>query len=256
MVNLDKFKLFDSHCHIIDKRFPLVENQGYLPDYFSIADYQHRTQHYNVCGGAIVSGSFQAFDQTYLLTALQQLRQITPNFVGVTQLPPKVTDQRLVELNAAGVRALRFNLKRGGYADISSLQHFAARVYDVVGWHVELYIDTNDLPQLHQTLASLPAVSIDHLGLSKSGFSHLLALVEQGAMVKATGFGRVDFEVTAALQQICAVNPAALMFGTDLPSTRAARAYADEDFLLVIAALGDVLAQQVFYANAINFYKP
>ena len=35
-------------------------------------------------GGAVVSGSFQGFDQSYLLDALDQLG---PSFVGVTQLP-------------------------------------------------------------------------------------------------------------------------------------------------------------------------
>ncbi|RLB69126.1 MAG: 2-pyrone-4,6-dicarboxylate hydrolase, partial [Deltaproteobacteria bacterium] len=30
-----RFKIFDSHFHIINKSYPLIENQGYLPDNFS-----------------------------------------------------------------------------------------------------------------------------------------------------------------------------------------------------------------------------
>jgi predicted TIM-barrel fold metal-dependent hydrolase len=30
-----KSKIFDAHLHIIDPRFPLIPNQGYLPDHFT-----------------------------------------------------------------------------------------------------------------------------------------------------------------------------------------------------------------------------
>jgi len=32
-------RLFDSHCHIIDHRFPIVANQGYTPPHFPLEDY-------------------------------------------------------------------------------------------------------------------------------------------------------------------------------------------------------------------------
>ena len=95
MISLNQCKVFDSHFHIIDKRFPLRPNQGYLPGNFSAIDYLKSTHDYDIAGGAIVSGSFQQFDQTYLLSALEELG---PNFVGVTQLPASVTDDELVEL--------------------------------------------------------------------------------------------------------------------------------------------------------------
>src|SRR3970040_2802313 len=107
----DRIIIFDSHFHIIDGRFPLVPNQGYLPDNFTCADYLERDRKLKIAGGAIVSGSFQAFDQTYLVTALEELG---PTFVGVTQLPASVPDEEIMRLNAAGGRAVRFNLRRGG----------------------------------------------------------------------------------------------------------------------------------------------
>lgn len=251
-MNLRDFPLFDAHLHIIDPRFPLIPNQGYLPDPFTVADYRARTAAYNLVGGAIVSGSFQAFDQSYLRAALAELG---PGFVGVTQLPATVSDAEILDLHAAGVRAVRFNLKRGGSAEISDLEAMAQRVHALAGWHVEIYADARDLSELFSLLISLPAVSIDHLGLSSAGLPTLLQLVEAGVRVKATGFGRVDFPVATALHELCAVNPDALLFGTDLPSTRAARPYADDDFLLVVDALGEELARKVFCTNARNFYQ-
>ena len=61
-------RIFDAHFHIIDPRFPLVPNQGYLPEPFTVDDYRSRV---SVDGGAVVSASFQAYDQTYLVDALR-----------------------------------------------------------------------------------------------------------------------------------------------------------------------------------------
>ena len=246
------FPLFDSHFHIIDRRFPLTPNNDYLPDDLTCADYRAQVAQYDLQGGAIVSGSFQAFDQSYLLDAL---RTLGSGFVGVTQLPATVSDDEILDLDRAGVRAVRFNLKRGGSEDARHLDTMARRVFELAGWHVELYVDSRELEPLFNTLAALPAVSIDHLGLSKEGFGTLLKLAEKGVRVKATGFGRVDFDIPTALRELYSANPACLMFGTDLPSTRAPRPYYDADFLLVADTLGDVAARSVFYVNATGFYR-
>ncbi|HEX6895318.1 MAG TPA: amidohydrolase family protein [Bryobacteraceae bacterium] len=248
-----KQKYFDCHFHIIDKNFPVVSNQGFMPDAFTAEDYLKRVQAIDLCGGAVVSGSFQELDQSYLYHALKVLG---PTFVGVTQVPQTISDDELKKLDGAGVRAVRFNVKRGGSEDVRHLEQFASRVHKLVGWHTELYIDSAELSGLFDTLASLPAVSIDHLGLSKAGFPTLLKLVEKGVRVKATGFGRVDFDVGPALTDLYAANPKALMFGTDLPSTRAPRPYQDEDYNLVLETLGEEKAADVFYKNAIAFYRP
>jgi predicted TIM-barrel fold metal-dependent hydrolase len=251
-VELPPTAIFDAHLHIIDRRFPLVPNQGFLPEEFTCRDYRERLKGYPLAGGAIVSGSFQAFDQTYLRAALLELG---PAFVGVTQLPATVADDDILELAGAGVRAVRFNLKRGGSEEVAHLDRLARRVFDLAKWHVELYVDARELPNLEETLVSLPAVSIDHLGLSREGLPHLLRLVERGVKVKATGFGRVDFDVRQALATIYGINPKALMFGTDLPSTRAPRPYRDEDLLLMYEVFGEEGAGEVLSRNAMEFYR-
>ena len=245
-------QLFDAHCHIIDKAYPLIPNNGYVPDFFSVDDYLARTRELGVVGGAVVSGSFQGFDQTYLIAALKRLGE---GFVGVTQLPANVTDAELQTLNQHGVRALRFNLKRGGSEQLDQLESLAKRVYDCVGWHSELYIDARELAPLHQRLLRLPALSIDHLGLSHEGLSALLRLAEHGVRIKACGFGRVDFDVPQVLQDIHAANPNALMFGTDLPSTRAPRTFENNDIDIVVNALGEAGAQKALWQNARDFYR-
>jgi predicted TIM-barrel fold metal-dependent hydrolase len=244
--------LFDAHLHIIDRRFPLASNDGYVPEQFTVADYRARTSHLAVAGGAVVSGSFQAFDQTYLLDALTQLGD---GFVGVTQLPATVTDAQVMSLNAAGVRAVRFNARRGGSESMKNLEILGRRVYELAGWHTELYIDARDLPELAPVLRRLPKVSIDHLGLSKDGFAYLLALVERGAYVKATGFARGDLDPPSALRQLVDVRPSALMAGTDLPSTRAPRPFADTDLDVILTSVGVEHGAAVMHDNAAALYR-
>ena len=98
---------------------------------------------------------------------------------------------------------------------------------------------------------------MDHLGLLKAGLPTLLALVEQGVHIKATGFGRVDFDINmvAALRDLHSVNLAALMFGSDLPLTRAPRPFLHSDITRLIDSVGETQAQAVLHALAVLFYR-
>ena len=248
-----KYGIFDAHLHVIDPRFPLVPNEGYLPATFTTEHYLKRADPLGVTGGAVVSGSFQAFDTSYLFDALKKLG---PSFVGVAQLPVSVSDEEVIGLHEAGVRAVRFNLQRGGSEPPKNLERLAKRVYEIAGWHAELYASSDRLAELQGMLRRLPRLSIDHLGLSGSGLGALLGLVERGARVKATGFGRLDFDPGPVMREISAANPDTLMFGTDLPSTRAPRPFRNEDVEKVMEALGEKLARKALHDNAVDFYRP
>lgn len=245
-------KIFDSHFHIIDGDFPLIPSRGFIPGEFKVSDYREKTEGLNIAGGAVVSGSFQGFDQGYLISALEKLGG---GFVGVTQIPGSTGDEEILRLNESGVRAVRFNVERGGSEKLGNLENLAHRVYELAGWHTELYIDSSGLKGIYSLLTELPAVSIDHLGLSKSGFDVLLKLVESGVKVKATGFGRVDFDVKTALREIASANSDALMFGTDLPSTRAKRPFRIGDVHLVRETFDEHICNKIFYENAVGFYN-
>src|SRR5690625_7612143 len=114
--------IFDSHLHIINKGFPIQENHGYLPDYFSVTDYLDRVHKLNIKGGVVVSGCFQGFDQTYLVYALEKLGNV---FVGVTQLPYATRNEEIVALAKLGVRALRFIVRVAESEDLSQLALFS-----------------------------------------------------------------------------------------------------------------------------------
>lgn len=243
--------IFDAHFHIIDPNYPLIPNQGFLPDPFAVEDYFNCTSSLDIQGGAIVSGSFQGFDQSYLIAALNKMGK---HFVGVTQLPITASDDEIKKLYHYGIRALRFNLFRGTSENIKDLVNFAIHVYELVGWHVEFYVDSSELKALSPMILNLPKVSLDHLGLSQSGFTDLLKLVEKGIKVKASGFMRVDFDVEKALLQIYQVNSNALMFGTDLPGTRTSRQFSIKDLELIKTIFPNEAAENILWNNAKHFY--
>ncbi len=245
-------RLFDSHCHIIDHRFPIIENQGYTPPNFPLEDYLAQTKPLGVVAGAVVSGSFQGNDQTYLMDLLPRLG---PNWAGVTQIPDDYPDAEIAKLGKLGVRAVRFNVFRGRIDSVDDIVALATRVHSVAGWHSEIYADAAALKPHVDKLSKLPQLSIDHLGMTEAGLPVLLDLVAAGCKVKATGFGRVKMDVPKTLELIAAKNPNALVFGTDIPSTRAARPFMPSDIDLVEKVLGPELAKKAFWDNPLALYR-
>lgn len=245
-------KIFDSHCHIIDPRYPIIENQGYIPPPYTLNDYRQQTVPLGVSSGAIVSGSFHGFDQSYLKATLAILG---PQWVGVTQVPNSITDQEVLELTNLRVRALRFNIFRGRVDSVDEIVSFANRVHQVGNWHAEIYADAAALAPHVAKLSKLPKIVIDHLGMTEKGLPVLLDLVDAGACVKATGFGRVNMNVPKMLEAVARRSPNALVFGTDLPSTRAKRPFDVSDITLIKDVLGKSLSDLVFWNNPRNLYR-
>lgn len=247
-------QIFDAHLHIIDPSLPLIASEGFRPPPFSASTYLDRVSPLGITGGAVVAGSFHGFDPTPILAAL---RQLGPAYVGVAQLSTGTTDARIRDLATAGVRAVRCNLRRGPCPARRDLVAFAARVRRVAGWHLELYVDATELPGLATLFDELPSLCLDHLGLSRRGLPHLLRRVERGAKVKASGFARLDFPPAEAIRTIVAIDPTALIFGTDLPGTRAPRPFEPADLELICDAIGDAeTLRRVLHDNACELYRP
>ena len=201
-----------------------------MPEPFTVDDYRAATAGLNIVGGAVVAGSFHGYDRAWLLDALARLGS---TFVGVAQLEPDVSDEEILALDAAGVRAVRFNLHRGGSLD-APLAH---RVHALAGWHAEVY--AADLPAHEARLRTLPRLVVDHMGMNPEG---LAAAVRLGALVKATP--RFEGDLGAVPQD-------KLVFGTDLPGTRARRRFASSDLERVAAIAPAALAD-----TARAWYRP
>jgi len=77
-----------------------------------------------------------------------------------------VSDAELQALHAAGVRGVRFNFVKRlvDFTPKDELMEIAARVAEL-GWHVVIYFEAVDLPELWDFFTALPTtVVVDHMG--------------------------------------------------------------------------------------------
>ena len=165
-----------------------MENNGFVPAYYTVSDYLEELKAVGLeaIGGAVVSGSFQGFDQTYFEEALEQLGD---NFVGVTQLPFETTDEELARLHQVGIRGVRFNLYRGFDASLEQIEELSLRCYELFGWKTEFYVNlaaTSDA--LKDLILRLPATSIDHIGMTSVPYGEVARVYEEWG---ANSFNRI-----------------------------------------------------------------
>lgn len=243
--------IFDAHFHIFSPDEALPGNAGFVPPPFGVEEYRRHATALGITGGVNVAGSVQGGDPRPLLEAAFVLG---PGFVVVAQADATQDEEAMHRLAAAGVRGLRYSLYRGQWAEAGAVAAHAARAA-TCGLHAQIYADAAMLAPAAEALARLPALVIDHLGMTEAGLPVVLELARAGARVKASGFGRVTLEVPRALQRIAEVAPRALMFGTDLPSIRARRPFTLADIDLLRTVLGETLARAALHDTAVAFYR-
>jgi predicted TIM-barrel fold metal-dependent hydrolase len=250
-------KIFDSHFHIIDPRYPLEENQGFVPNYYTVNDYlkELKEMSIEVTGGTIVSGSFQGYHQDYFAEAISELGN---NFVGITQIPFDRTDEAIFKLNDVGIKGIRFNLYRGLSASPKEIKKLSERVYKLCNWKTELYINLQTIDkELEELIFTLPKVSIDHLGMHECSIDTLKKIVSADIPIRLTGFGRVDYErdkIRELINILYSENPNSLMFGSDLPSTRARYRFSYNDIKLVKETVNKEAQDRIFFLNGQSWY--
>jgi 2-pyrone-4,6-dicarboxylate lactonase len=111
----------------------------------------------------IVQATCHGADNSALLDAL---RHSGGRARGVVTVKRSVTDEQLRDMDAAGVRAVRFNFVKRlvDFTPKDELMEIAARIAPL-GWHVVIYFEAVDLPELWEFFTALPTtVVVDHMG--------------------------------------------------------------------------------------------
>jgi 2-pyrone-4,6-dicarboxylate lactonase len=155
----------DAHCHVFGPadRFPYAPERKYTPCDASAAQLFALRDHLGFERNVVVQATCHGADNRAMIDAL---RQSGGRARGVATVRAGVTDAELQALDAAGVRGVRFNFVRRLVETTprATLAHIAARVAEL-GWHVVIYFEGAELPELFDFLAALPTtVVIDHMG--------------------------------------------------------------------------------------------
>ena len=85
---------------------------------------------------------------------------------GVATVGRSVTDDELQRMHEAGVRGVRFNFVKRlvDFTPKDELTEIAGRIARL-GWHVVIYFEAQDLPELWDFFTALPTdVVVDHMG--------------------------------------------------------------------------------------------
>jgi 2-pyrone-4,6-dicarboxylate lactonase len=154
----------DAHCHVFGPGdvFPYAPERKYTPADASKEQLFALRDRLGFTRNVIVQGTCHGADNRALVDAL---RSSGGRARGVATVRRTVSDAELRELHEAGVRGVRFNFVKR-LVDVTPPEELleTARRIAPLGWHVVVYFEAQDLPQLAPFIAALPTVVVvDHM---------------------------------------------------------------------------------------------
>jgi len=155
----------DAHCHVFGPgaEFPYAPERKYTPCDASKAQLFALRDHLGFDKNVIVQATCHGSDNSAMVDALQHSQGRAR---GIATVKRDVTDQVLQEMHDAGVRGVRFNFVKRlvDFTPKDELMEIAHRI-KVWGWHVVIYFEAVDLPELWDFFTALPTtVVVDHMG--------------------------------------------------------------------------------------------
>jgi 2-pyrone-4,6-dicarboxylate lactonase len=155
----------DAHCHVFGPgdRFPYAPERKYTPCDASKEQLFALRDHLGFERSVIVQATCHGTDNRALVDALHASHGRAR---GVATVNQSVTDAELGDMHEAGVRGTRFNFVKRlvDFTPREVLTDIARRIAPL-GWHVVVYFEAADLPELWDFFTALPTtVVVDHMG--------------------------------------------------------------------------------------------
>ncbi|QIL83327.1 amidohydrolase family protein [Diaphorobacter sp. HDW4A] len=164
-----RFKLpagsVDAHCHVFGPgaEYPFAPERKYTPCDASREQLFALRDHLGFARNVIVQATCHGADNSALVDACVASKGRAR---GVVTVRRGISDVQLKVLHAAGVRGVRFNFVKRlvDFTPKEEMQEIAARIAKF-GWHVVIYFEAVDLPELWDFFSGLPTtVVVDHMG--------------------------------------------------------------------------------------------
>jgi 2-pyrone-4,6-dicarboxylate lactonase len=155
----------DAHCHVFGPGdlFPYAPERKYTPCDASAAQLFALRNHLGFDKNVIVQATCHGADNRALLDALARSQGRAR---GVVTVKRSIRDEELQAMHDAGVRGVRFNFVKRlvDFTPKDELMAIASRIKHW-GWHVVIYFEAVDLPELWDFFTALPTtVVVDHMG--------------------------------------------------------------------------------------------
>ena len=273
----------DAHCHVFGPgaQFPYAPERKYTPCDASKDQLFALRNHLGFSRNVIVQATCHGSDNSAMMDACMAAQGRAR---GVATLKRSVTDTELQALHNAGVRGVRFNFVKRlvDFTPKDELLDIAARIAPL-GWHVVIYFEAVDLPELWSFFTALPTtVVVDHMGrpdVSKSVNGPEFALFERFMHEHANVWSKVSCperlsitgpralngeqaayrDVLPFAQRIVSQFPDRVLWGTDWPHPNLKDHMPDDgllvDFIPHIAPSTE-LQRKLLVDNPMRLYWP
>ncbi|KAI0141236.1 amidohydrolase 2 [Xylariaceae sp. FL1272] len=273
----------DSHCHVFGpgETYPYAPERKYTPCDASQAQLFALRDHLGFSRNVIVQATCHGADNRALVAACQASNGQAR---GIATVRRDISDDQLRQLDAEGVRGIRFNFVKRlvDFTPKDELRDLAARVARL-GWHIVVYFEAADLPELWDFFTNLPTtIVVDHMGrpdVSKPvdgpEFNLFRRFVRENpnVVVKVTGPERLTISGPYALngernayrdvvpfaRQLVEEFPDRVIWGTDWPHPNL-KSHMPDDGLLVDfiphIAMTAHLQQKLLVDNPKRLYWP
>ncbi len=155
----------DAHCHVFGPgaEFPFAPERKYTPCDASKKQLFALRDQLGFSRNIVVQATCHGADNSAMVDAL---RHSGGRARGVATVKRSISDAQLEELHQAGVRGVRFNFVKRlvDFTPKDELLEIAGRIAKL-GWHVVIYFEAVDLPELWDFFSALPTiVVVDHMG--------------------------------------------------------------------------------------------
>ena len=155
----------DAHCHVFGpgEVFPYAAERKYTPCDASREQLYALRDHLGFARNVVVQATCHGTDNRAMVDAL---KHSGGRARGIATVKRTVTDHELHYMHECGVRGVRFNFVKRlvDFTPRDELLEIAGRIAPL-GWHVVIYFEAVDLPELWDFFTTLPTtVVVDHMG--------------------------------------------------------------------------------------------
>jgi 2-pyrone-4,6-dicarboxylate lactonase len=227
---------WDCHTHVCGpaSRYPLAPGAPYLPPHVPFETHIAYLDAFGLSSGVVVQPACYGLDNSCVVDAC---RRSVGRLAGVAAVAETITTAGLLDLRAAGVRAIRLIAARDSVTgkplaapnNVASLRKLAPALRET-GMHVELWAGIADLPSLlPEVIATRLPVVVEHMGTlegcSDPGercFAELLAHLRAGDIWVKLALARNDplgdpERLRRFHDALIEANPHNLVWGSDWP---------------------------------------
>ena len=266
----------DAHCHVFGPGdvFPYAPTRKYTPCDASKEQLFALRDHLGFERNVIVQATCHGADNRALVDAIAHS---DGKARGVATVSRDISDAELQQLDADGVRGVRFSFVKR-LVDVlphDTLVEMADRIQSL-GWHIVIYVESRDLPELGEFFSALPGTIVfDHmarpdvtLSVDSEAFEQFVQLLHDNPnmwakvscpdRLSASGPPAYD-DVVPFARRIVETFPDRVLWGTDWPHPNLKSHMPDDgelvDYIPKIAVT-ETLQKKLLVDNPMRLYWP